>query len=87
MLFKKYSTITQEKVFSDTFSTTALAVYEKFESAEALAVYQRQYSPNVLVSVPGIGPTYSARIMAEIVDIHHFKNQATLAKYASLAWQ
>lgn len=29
--------MTQEKVFSDTFSTTALAVYEEFESAEALA--------------------------------------------------
>ena len=37
VLFKKYSTFTQEKVFSDTFSTTALAVYEEFESAEALA--------------------------------------------------
>ena len=37
VLFKKYSTMTQEKVFSDTFSTTALAVYEEFESAEALA--------------------------------------------------
>lgn len=28
---KKYSTMTQEKVFSDTFSTTALAVYDEFE--------------------------------------------------------
>ncbi len=37
VLFKKYSTMTQEKVFSDTFSTTALAVYDEFESAEALA--------------------------------------------------
>lgn len=37
MLYKKYSTMTQEKVFSDTFSTTALAVYDEFESAEALA--------------------------------------------------
>lgn len=27
VLFKKYSTMTQEKVFSDTFSTTALAVF------------------------------------------------------------
>ena len=36
-LFKKYSTMAQEKVFSDTFSTTALAVYESFESAETLA--------------------------------------------------
>ena len=34
MLFKKYSTFTQEKVFSDTFSTIALAVYEEFESTE-----------------------------------------------------
>ena len=33
LLFKKYSTLTQEKVFS----TTALAVYNEFESAEALA--------------------------------------------------
>ena len=36
VLFKKYSTMTQKKVFSDTFSTTALAVYEEFEFAEAL---------------------------------------------------
>ncbi len=37
VLFKKYSSMTQVKVFSNTFSTTALAVYEEFESAEALA--------------------------------------------------
>lgn len=37
VLFKKYSTMAQGKVFSNTFSTTALAVYNEFESAEALA--------------------------------------------------
>ena len=42
VLFKKYSTMTQEKVFSDTFSATALAVYEEFESAEALAYMDLQ---------------------------------------------
>jgi len=36
-LFMKYSSMAQEKVFSDTFSTTALAVYEEFESADELA--------------------------------------------------
>ena len=36
VLFKKYSTMTQEEVFSNTFSATALAVYEEFDSAEAL---------------------------------------------------
>ena len=158
VLFKKYSTMTQEKVFSDTFSTTALAVYEEFESAEALAnmdlhaltdflmekgknrfpdpdavakaiqkaarssyrlpktvndsvnqvlsisitsmkalesqikefdkaiAAQMELLPNVLISVPGIGPVYSAGIMAEIGDINRFKSQAALAKYAGLAW-
>ncbi len=158
VLFKKYSSMTQEKVFSDTFSTTALAVYDAFESAEALAYMdlheltafiiekgknrfpdpdavakaiqkaarssyrlpktvndsvnqvlsisitsmkalesqikefdkaiaaQMELLPNVLISIPGIGPVYSAGIMAEIGDINRFANQAQLAKYAGLAW-
>jgi len=158
VLFKKYSTMTQEKVFSDTFSTTALAVYDEFESAETLAYMDLQeltafiiekgknrfpdpdavakaiqkaarssyrlpktvndsvnqvlsisitsikaleaqikefdkaisaemeLLPNVLISIPGIGPVYSAGIMAEIGDINRFDNQAQLAKYAGLAW-
>ena len=157
-LFKKYSTMAQEKVFSDTFSTTALAVYESFESAEALAnmdlhqltefiiekgkkrfpdpdsvakaiqkaarssyrlpktvndsvnqvlsisissmramesqikafdkaiAEQMTLIPNTLTSVNGIGPVYSAGIIAEIGDINRFPNQASLAKYAGLVW-
>ena len=159
VLFKKYSTMTQEKVFSDTFSTTALAVYEEFESAEALASMDLQaltdfimekgknrfpdpdavakaiqkaakssyrlpktvndsvnqvlsisitsmralesqikefdkaieaemkLLPNVLTSIPGIGPVISAGIIAEIGDINRFPNQAKLGKYAGLAWK
>ena len=158
VLFKKYSTLTQEKVFSNTFSATALAVYEEFESAEELAAMdlhelaafisekgknrfsdseavakaiqkaarssyrlpktvndsvnqvlsisitsikalesqikefdkaiaaQMQLLPNVLSSIDGIGPVFSAGIMAEIGDINRFDNQAQLAKYAGLAW-
>lgn len=158
-LFKKYSTMAQEKVFSDTFSTTALAVYEEFESAEALAnmdlhqltefimekgknrfpdpesvakaiqkaarssyrlpktvndsvnqvlsisissmrametqikaydkaiAEQMALIPNTLTSIRGIGPVYSAGIIAEIGDINRFPNQAKLAKYAGLAWK
>ena len=157
-LFKKYSTMAQEKVFSDTFSTSALAVYEEFDSAEALAnmdlqqltdfliqkgknrfpdpesvakaiqkaarssyrlpktindsvnqvlsisissmkalesqikafdkaiAAQMELIPNTLTSVGGIGPVYSAGIIAEIGDINRFSNQAALAKYAGLAW-
>lgn len=159
VLFKKYSTMSQEKVFSDTFSTTALTVYEEFDSAEALANMdlheltefimekgknrfpdpdsvakaivkaarssyrlpktvndsvnqvlsisitsikalesqikefdkaikaQMELLPNVLISIPGIGPVLSAGIMAEIGDIHRFENQAGLAKYAGFAWR
>ena len=158
VLFKKYSTMTQEKVFSDTFSTTALAVYDEFESAEALAdmdlhaltafimekgknrfsdpdsvakaiqkaarssyrlpktvndsvnkvlsisitsmkalesqikefdkaiAAQMELLPDVLTSIPGIGPVYAAGIMAEIGDINRFENHVQLAKYAGLAW-
>ena len=157
VLFKKYSSFTQEKVFSDTFSTTALAVYEEFESAEELAYMdlqeltafimekgknrfpdpeavakaiqkaarssyrlpktvndsvnqvlaisitsikalesqikefdkaiaaQMELLPNVLSSIKGIGPVYSAGIMAEIGDINRFENHAQFAKYAGLA--
>ena len=158
-LFKKYSTMAQEKVFSNTFSTTALAVYEEFESAEALANMdlqqltaflmekgknrfpnpeavanaiqkaarssyrlpktvndsinqvlslsissiralesqvkafdkaiseQMQLIPNTLSSIKGIGPVYSAGIIAEIGDINRFPSQSELGKYAGLAWK
>ena len=42
--------------------------------------------PNVLISIPGIGPVYSAGIIAEIGNINRFNGQASLAKYAGLAW-
>ena len=158
-LFKKYSTLTQEKVFSNTFGATALAVYDDFESAEELAhmdlhelaafisekgknrfsdpeavakaiqkaarssyrlpktvndsvnqvlsisitsikalesqikefdkaiATQMQLLPNVLSSIDGIGPIFSAGIMAEIGDINRFPSQSQLAKYAGLAWK
>ena len=159
VLFQKYSSLAQEKVFSDTFSTTALAVYEEFDSADTLAYMdlheltvflqekgknhfpnpeevakaiqkaarssyrlpktvndsvnqvlsisitsmkaleaqirefdkaiaaQMELIPNTLISIKGIGPVYSAGIIAEIGDINRFPNQAKLAKYAGLAWR
>ena len=48
---------------------------------------QMELLPNVLISIPGIGPVFSAGIMAEIGDINRFGNHAQLAKYAGLAWK
>lgn len=42
--------------------------------------------PNTLQSIPGIGPVYAAGILAEIGDVHQFKDQAALAKYSGLTW-
>ena len=158
VIFKKYSSLAQNKVFSNTFGASALALYEEFDSTDTLAYMdlheltdflvkksknrfsdpeavakaiqkaarssyrlpktvndsvnqvlsssicliraleqqikvldkaiaeQMQLIPNTLQSIPGIGPVYSAGIIAEIGDIHRFKNQSALGKYAGLAW-
>lgn len=52
---------------------------------KAITSYMKLF-PAILISIPGIGPVYSAGLLAEIGDIHRFKNQAALAKYAGLAW-
>ncbi|WP_067937131.1 IS110 family transposase [Alicyclobacillus kakegawensis] len=43
--------------------------------------------PNTLETIPGIGRVYCAGILAEIGDVHRFKDQAAVAKYAGLTWQ
>jgi transposase len=157
-LFLKCSGLAQEKVFSNNFGTTALAVFEEFETPDNIAdmdieqlvsfisekgknrfprpdevakavqaaargsyrlpktvndsvnqvlsisissmramqaqvkvlnkEIERQFDniPNTLISIRGIGPVYSAGIIAEIGDINRFKGQASVAKYAGLAW-
>lgn len=55
------------------------------ELDKAITSYMELF-PAILISIPGIGPVYSAGLLAEIGDIHRFKNQAALAKYAGLAW-
>lgn len=49
---------------------------------------ERQFEniPNTLTSIPGIGPVYSAGIIAEIGDINRFNSHAAVAKYAGLVW-
>ncbi|MCK4694178.1 MAG: IS110 family transposase [Candidatus Cloacimonetes bacterium] len=43
--------------------------------------------PNTLQSIPGIGPVYTAGIIAEIGDINRFENEAKVARFAGLAWK
>jgi len=43
--------------------------------------------PNVLTSIGGIGPVYSAGLLAEIGEVTRFPNHAALAKYGGLTWK
>jgi transposase len=42
--------------------------------------------PQTLSSVPGLGPVWTAAIMAELGDIRRFDDQGAIAQYAGLTW-
>ena len=157
-LFLKFSSLRQEKIFSNNFGATAMAVVEEFLSPDEIAAmpledlvsfleqksknrladaegmakalqraarssYRLSKSladpvnaclassisvikalqsevkkldklieehmkaiPQTLTSLKGIGPVYSAGILAEVGDVKRFKNQKSLAKFAGLVW-
>lgn len=69
-------------------SITSMKVLEsQIKEFDKAISAQMELLPNVLISIPGIGPVFSVRIMTEIGDINRFENQAQLAKYAGLVWK
>ena len=62
------------------------AMEAQIKTLEKAITQQFEIIPNTLTSIPGIGPVYSAGIIAEIGDIHRFESQASVAKYAGLVW-
>jgi len=64
------------------------AMQSQIKALEKEIERQFQNIPNTLTSVPGIGPVFSAGIIAEVGDINRFtKGQSGLAKYAGLVWK
>jgi len=41
----------------------------------------------VLLSVPGLGPVFTAGIIAEVQDVNRFDTDAQLARFASIVWK
>lgn len=41
----------------------------------------------ILLSVPGLGPVFTAGIIAEVQDIDRFDSDSALAKFASIVWK
>lgn len=63
------------------------SIEEQIKSLDkAISSYMAAFQ-NVLISIPGIGPVYSAGLMAEIGDIRRFAGQASLAKYGGITWK
>jgi transposase len=49
-----------------------------------LAVFKNDAT--ILLSVPGLGPVFTAGIIAEVGDIRRFYSDSALAKFASIVW-
>ena len=82
-----YEPLTVAIASSFTMISTYNAEIKKVNKAIETTI--KGLNPNAflsLQSIPGIGPVFSAGIMAEIGDINRFENHAQLAKYAGLAW-
>jgi transposase len=43
--------------------------------------------PTTLNSVPGLGPVWTAGLVAEIGNIHRFRDEAALAQFAGVTWK
>lgn len=60
------------------------AIESQMKTLDKAIKQQFEMIPNTLTSVPGIGTVYSAGMIAEIGDIHRFRTQAAVAKFAGL---
>lgn len=45
------------------------------------------HDATILLSVPGLGPVFTAGIIAEVQDIRRFDSDSALAKFASIVWK
>lgn len=54
---------------------------------KAIAAELAATPPQTLSSVPGLGPVFTAGIVAEIGDVNRFEREESLAKFAGLTWR
>jgi transposase len=60
---------------------TQLKTLDKTIAAELAAI------PQTLASVPGLGPVWTAGLIAELGDITRFDDEAAIAQFAGLTWE
>ncbi|MDO8673725.1 MAG: IS110 family transposase [Dehalococcoidia bacterium] len=65
------------------FFEKQIAAIEKAITRELAAFPGAQ----VLLSIPGLGPVYTAGIIAEVQDVNRFDTDAQLARFAAIVWK
>jgi len=62
------------------------AMQSELKKLDKLIAKHLEALPQTLNSIKGIGPVYTAGILAEVGDVKHFKSHKSLANFAGLVW-
>lgn len=63
------------------------ALQESLKHVDRAIAEEMKAFPNTLMSVPGIGPVFTAGIIAELGDITRYASDAQIAQAAGLVWR
>ncbi|MAG34912.1 MAG: IS110 family transposase [Dehalococcoidia bacterium] len=75
------------RVVLGTTMATIRTLQRQLKAVDRTIAQELQALPQTLDSVPGLGPVWTAGLVAEIGDITRFATQASLAQYAGLTWK
>jgi transposase len=70
-----------------TTMATIRTLQAQLKAVDATIARELRAVPQTLTSVPGLGPVWTAGLVAEIADIGRFTDEAALAQYAGLVWR
>ena len=66
---------------------TIRALQTQLKSLDKTIALELAAIPQTLASVPGLGPVWTAGLVAELGDITRFDDEAAIAQYAGLTWE
>lgn len=75
------------RVVLGTTMATIRTLQAQVRAVDATIARELRAIPQTLSSVPGLGPVWTAGLVAEIGAIGRFPNDAALAQYAGLVWK
>jgi transposase len=70
-----------------TTMATIRTLHAQLKAVDKTIAHELASIPQTVNSVPGLGPVWTAGLVAEIGDIRRFADDAALAQYAGLVWK